>query len=79
MEKAKVEEVKAKEYKFRHRVCDCGLNLSDKVSVVTSLHRSARLMGTCPGCGKQMLLNAPLVDPAIPAPAKAPVKSISKK
>ena len=53
-----IEEVIPEEYRFRHRRCDCGLDLSDKVSSITSLYRNVRPMGTCPGCGKQMILNA---------------------
>ena len=65
-----MEEVKVEEYKFRHKVCDCGLDLSGKVSIVTSL-RGVRLMGACPSCGKQMPLDAPPVEPVVPkAPAK---------
>lgn len=53
-----MEEVIVEEYRFRHRRCDCGLDLSDKVSSITSLYRNVRPMGTCPGCGKQMILDA---------------------
>lgn len=68
----------AEKYKFKVAKCYCGTDLSG-LEVSASSNRYGNLpQGTCPECGRQMLLNAPAIEPVAPAPTKASV-SKSKK
>ena len=68
----------AEEYGFKRKDCYCGLDLKGKKVEVVGLWRDTQPMGKCPNCGRDMLLDAPPVEPVIVAPA-AIKKSTSKK
>jgi len=72
----------AEEYGFKQKTCYCGANLAGLQVVATSNRFWALPQGKCPECGREMLLDAPPVEPVMPvkAPAKTvmPVKAPAK-
>jgi len=69
-------------YKFKVKKCYCGTDLSGLEVPATSNRYGNLPQGKCPECGRDMLLDAPPVEPVIPAPMKAPAtkaKSTSKR
>ena len=58
------------EYSFKQETCYCGADLVGVKAAATS-NRFGRLpQGKCPSCGRELLLDAPPVEPAMPAPRR---------
>ena len=68
----------AEEYGFKVKKCYCGTDLSGLTAEATSYRYGTLPQAKCPECGREMLLDAPPVEPIGEAPA-APAKSKSKK
>jgi len=67
----------ADEYNFKVKKCYCGTALAGLKAAASSYRYGTQPQAKCPNCGRDMLLDAPLVEPVMPAPvapAKAPVK-----
>lgn len=58
----------AEEYGFQREICFCGLDLTDKKAAVSGSFEARYPTGKCPGCGKNLILDAPPIEPEIPAP-----------
>jgi len=67
----------AEEYSFKVKKCYCGTDLSGLKAVATSFRYGTLPQAKCPNCGRDMLLNAPPVEPVVLAPA--PVKKATSK
>jgi len=62
------------EYGFKHKKCYCGLDLTGQKAVATSYRFGSLPQAKCPNpdCGRDMLLDAPPVEPVVAAPTEAP-------
>ena len=63
----------ASEYSFKVKTCYCGADLTGLKAEATSYRYGTLPQGKCPNCGRDMLLDAPPVEPTMPAPATASV------
>jgi len=68
----------AEEYGFKVKKCYCGADLSTLKAEAISFRYGTQPQAKCPECGRDMLLDAPPVEPVMPA-SNAPAKSKSKK
>jgi len=66
------------EYSFKVKKCYCGTVLAGLKAEATSFRYGTQPQAKCPNCGRDMLLDAPPVEPAVPVPA-APVKKTASK
>jgi len=70
----------AEEYSFKVKKCYCGADLSGLKAEATSNRYGNLPQAKCPNCGRDMLLDAPPVEPVVePMETPAPAKSKSKK
>ena len=57
------------EYNFKVKTCYCGADLSTLKADATSFRYGTQPQAKCPNCGRDMLLDAPPVEPVVKAPA----------
>jgi len=69
----------AEEYRFKVKTCYCGADLSALKAVATSNRYGTYPQAKCPNCGRDMLLDAPPVEPVAAAPAGAPTEAPAKR
>jgi len=67
----------ADEYNFKVKKCYCGTALAGLKAAASSYRYGTQPQAKCPGCGRNMLLDAPPVEPVVLAPA--PVKKATSK
>ena len=57
------------EYSFKVKTCYCGADLSNLKAAPSSNRYGTLPQAKCPKCGRDMLLDAPPVEPVVKAPA----------
>jgi len=65
------------EYGFKVIKCYCGADLSGLKAVASSYRYGAQPQARCPNCGRDMLLDAPPIEPVIPTPVIPAKKATS--
>lgn len=69
----------ATKYSFRQETCYCGADLSGLKEVATSNRFRNLPQAKCPECGRELLLDAPAVEPALAvSPGEEPVAAPKK-
>jgi len=68
----------ADEYSFKVKTCYCGANLSGLKAEPTSFRYGTQPQAKCPECGRNMLLDAPPVEPVVVDPMEAAVVASKK-
>jgi hypothetical protein len=69
------------EYSFKVKTCYCGADLSGLKTEATSYRYGTQPQAKCPNCGRDMLLDAPAIEPVIEsrAASAAPARASAKK
>jgi len=60
---------------FKQETCYCGADLSGLTAEVTGYRFGTLPQGRCPNCGRSMLLDAPPIEPALPARPEPPARA----